>query len=203
MKNNIVIVDLGIGNLANVKKVLQGEITGDKYKIEKAQKIVLPGVGNFSTVQSQLETLKETIIDVIKDGTPCLGICLGMQLLFEESEESSGNYETSQGLSVFKGYVKAFKEVRKPHIGWNQLFFEKKCPLFEGIDDGAFFYFVHSYYIAPQEKEIISGMTDYSSNGNKVEFPSAVWKNNLYGVQFHPEKSSKNGLRLLNNFKEL
>lgn len=194
----IAIVDLGIGNLANVRKALGGVITSDPYEIERADKIVLPGVGNFGAVMKRLEPLKGTILDAINEGKPFLGICLGMQLLFEWSEESEG-----KGLEVFKGNVVKFRGVRVPHIGWNQVFPAKECPLFEGIKNGSYFYFVHSYYVNPQDKEVIAAITDYESKGNKVVFPSAVCKDNVFGVQFHPEKSSKNGLRLLENFRRL
>ncbi|WP_461864285.1 imidazole glycerol phosphate synthase subunit HisH, partial [Thermococcus sp.] len=135
-----------------------------------------------------------TILDAINEGKPFLGICLGLQLLFEWSEESEG-----KGLGVFKGNVMKFRGVRVPHIGWNQVWQKKDCPLFEGIKDGAYFYFVHSYHVNPQDKEIIAAVTDYES----AIFPSAVCRDNIFGVQFHPEKSSKNGLRLLKNFRRL
>ena len=194
----IAIVDLGIGNLANVRKALDGAITSDPYEIEKAEKIVLPGVGNFGAVMEKLEPLRGAILDSINDGKPFLGICLGLQLLFEWSEESEG-----KGLGVFKGNVVRFKGVRTPHIGWNQVWQKKDCPLFEGIKDGAYFYFVHSYYVNPADESIIAGVTDYQSKGNEVIFTSAVCKDNIFGVQFHPEKSSRAGLRLLANFRRL
>lgn len=191
----IAIVDLGIGNLANVRKALGGVITGDPYEIERAEKIVLPGVGNFGAVMERLEPLRGIISDAINDGKPFLGICLGMQLLFEESEESPG----SRGLGVFEGRVVRFRGVRTPHIGWNQVFSSKGCPLFEGIKSGSYFYFVHSYYVNPRNEEVVAATTDYES----LVFTSAVCKDNVFGVQFHPEKSSKNGLRLLKNFRRL
>lgn len=194
----IAIVDLGIGNLANVRKALDGVITSDPHEIEKAEKIVLPGVGNFGAVIEKLEPLRGVILDAINDGKPFLGICLGLQLLFEWSEESEGK---GLGLGVFKGNVVRFRGVRTPHIGWNQMWRKKDCPLFEGIRDGAYFYFVHSYYVNPADESIIAGVTDYQSKGNEVIFTSAVCKDNIFGVQFHPEKSGKAGLRLLANFR--
>jgi len=191
----IAIVDLGIGNLANVRKALGGVITNDPYEIDRAEKIVLPGVGNFGAVMERLEPLRGVILDTINEGKPFLGICLGMQLLFEESEESPG----SRGLGVFEGKVVRFRGVRTPHIGWNQVFPSKECPLFEGIKEGAYFYFVHSYYVNPRDEEVVAAKTDYES----MVFTSAVCKDNVFGVQFHPEKSSKNGLRLLKNFRRL
>ncbi len=191
----IAIVDLGIGNLANVRKALGGVITNDPYEIERAGKIVLPGVGNFGAVMERLEPLRGVILDAINEGKPFLGICLGLQLLFEESEESPG----SMGLGVFEGKVIRFRGVRTPHIGWNQVFPSKECPLFEGIREGAYFYFVHSYYVNPLDEEVVAAKTDYES----MVFTSAVCRDNVFGVQFHPEKSSKNGLRLLKNFRRL
>ncbi len=195
----IAIVDLGIGNLANVRKALGGIITSDPYEIEKAEKLVLPGVGNFGAVMERLEPLRDVILDAIKDGKPFLGICLGLQLLFEGSEESP----RSKGLGVLRGNVVRFRGVRTPHIGWNQLWKRRDSPLFEGIKDGAYFYFVHSYYALPEREEIIAGVTDYGSRGKEIIFTSAVWRDNVYGVQFHPEKSGRNGLRVMANFRGL
>ncbi|MEO2151918.1 MAG: imidazole glycerol phosphate synthase subunit HisH [Thermococcus sp.] len=192
----IAIVDLGVGNLANVRKALGGMITSDPYEIERAEKLVLPGVGNFGAVMERLEPLRGVILDAINDGKPFLGICLGLQLLFEGSEESPGE----PGLGVFRGRVVRFRGVRTPHIGWNQLWKRKECPLFEGIRDGAYFYFVHSYYAEPEE-DVTAGVTDYESKGRKVVFTSAVWRDNVYAVQFHPEKSGRNGLILMRNFR--
>ncbi len=194
----IAIIDLGIGNLANVRKALGGVITTDPYEIEKAEKLVLPGVGNFGAVMERLEPLRGVIMDGIRDGKPFLGICLGLQLLFEESEESPGK----PGLSVFKGKVVRFQGVRTPHIGWNQLWKRKDCPLFERIEDGAYFYFVHSYYAEPEEG-VTAGVTDYESKGAKVVFTSAVCRDTVYAVQFHPEKSGRNGLQVMRNFRGL
>jgi glutamine amidotransferase len=188
----IAIVDLGVGNLANVRKALGGVITSDPYDIDEADKIVLPGVGSFGAAAKRLNPLKKPILKGIEEGRPFLGICLGMQLLFEYSEEGEG-----KGLGVFKGNVVRFKDVKTPHIGWNQVFFTKECPLFDGLKSGSHFYFVHSYHVNPAE-DIIVAYTDYGTN-----FPSAVYRNNVFGVQFHPEKSGRNGLKLLANFKRL
>lgn len=193
--DRIAIVDLGIGNLANVKKALKGYITSDPYEIEKADKIVLPGVGNFGAVVDKLAPIKDIIIEGINEGKPFLGICLGMQLLFEESEESPGK----EGLGIFKGKVVKLKNVRTPHIGWNQVWIKKECKLFEGLKNGSYFYFVHSYHAVPQDPDIIATTTDYEN----AEVVSSVCFENIFGVQFHPEKSSKNGLILLRNFRRL
>ncbi|ASI98595.1 imidazole glycerol phosphate synthase subunit HisH [Thermococcus celer Vu 13 = JCM 8558] len=195
----IAIVDLGIGNLASVRKALGGTVTSDPYEMERAEKLVLPGVGNFGAVVERLEPLRGVILDAINDGKPFLGICLGLQLLFEGSEESPG----SEGLGVFRGRVVRFRGVRTPHIGWNQLWKRKECPLFEGIRDGAYFYFVHSYYAVPEEGDIVAGVTDYGSGGRRVVFTSAVCRENVYAVQFHPEKSGRNGLLVMRNFRGL
>jgi len=189
----IAIVDLGIGNLANVKKALGGTITSDPYEIERAEKIVLPGVGNFGAVMDRLEPLRGLILDAINDGKPFLGICLGLQLLFEGSEESPGK----PGLRVFRGNVVRFRGVRTPHIGWNQLWKKGDCPLFEGIKDGAYFYFVHSYH-AVTEKSYVIGTSYYG-----YEFVSAVQRENVYGFQPHPEKSHDHGLKIVENFANL
>lgn len=198
MDEKIVIVDLGIGNLANVKKALDAEISNDPYKIEKGDKIVLPGVGNFESVIPAVAPLRKELIDGIEEGKPFLGICLGIQLLFEESEEGGG-----EGLGLLSGRVAEFREARKPHIGWNQVFITEDSPLFSGIKDGSYFYFVHSYYMEPSDEGIISGYTDYENGSKRLEFASAVSRDNIYGVQFHPEKSSENGLRLMKNFKNM
>lgn len=194
----IVIVDLDVGNLANVKKALDGEITADPAKIEQADKIVLPGVGNFGAALQKLDPFREPLLKAIEGGKPFLGICLGMHLLFDKSEEGSG-----EGLGVLSGEVVKFKRVRTPHIGWNQVYSQKEGPLMANISDGSYFYFVHSYYVSPEDENVISGTTDYTFKGEQVKFPSIVRKDNVLGVQFHPEKSGSVGLRMLRNFKKL
>ena len=194
----IAIIDLGIGNLANVQKALNGEVTTDPIDIKRADKIVIPGVGNFGAVVDTMDKFRNVIGESVSQGKPTLGICLGMQLLFEESEEEKG-----AGLGIFPGRVVKFREVSVPHIGWNQLRFSGDCPLLGGIDSGDFVYFVHSYYVEPEESDTIVASTDYQTGENIVEFPSIVWEDNVYGVQFHPEKSGKVGLQMLDNFKEL
>lgn len=198
MKESIVIIDLGIGNLTNVEKALDAEVSDDISDIERADKIVLPGVGNFGGVMEKLEPLKGALIDFIKKGKPFLGICLGMQLLYEKSEECEGT-----GLGVFKGEVVGFRDVPPPHIGWNQVYRNKECRLLRDIEDGEFFYFVHSYFVNPVDSTTISASTGYQGNGDEIEFPAIVSKENVYGVQFHPEKSSRAGLRIMKNFKEM
>ncbi len=192
------IVDLGVGNLANVEKALDAEVSDDIYDIERAEKIVLPGVGNFGSVAESLEPLKGSINDSIREGKPFLGICLGMQLLFEKSEESEGT-----SLEVLKGKVVEFKEVPAPHIGWNQVYPEKECKLLQDIEEGEFFYYVHSYFVDPDDARIITAVTEYEGEAGMVRFPAVVSKGNIYGVQFHPEKSSRAGLKMMRNFKEV
>ncbi len=184
---NISLIDFGAGNLHSVYKALKFigadvEITKDVKKIESSDAVVFPGVGAFGAVISSIKknNLQEIIIKSAKSTKPFLGICIGMQVLFEMSEENPGE----KGLSVFKGKVVKFKKAKKiPHIGWNDV-------------SGQKFYFVHSYYVLPEDKKIIAGETEY--DGEK--FTSIIKKDNLFAVQFHPEKSGDVGLELLRDF---
>jgi glutamine amidotransferase len=167
--------------------------------IEQADKIVLPGVGAFADAIAELRRreLVDPIRAAIAADKPFLGICLGLQLLFDVSYED-GEHE---GLGVLAGEVRRFTvppEYKVPHMGWNQVCVRRRAPVFEGIDDGAHFYFVHSYYVAPRDNQIVATETDYPA-----PFCSSIWRDNLYAVQFHPEKSQSAGLRLLKNFAEL
>ncbi|MFW6065000.1 MAG: imidazole glycerol phosphate synthase subunit HisH [Candidatus Natronoplasma sp.] len=192
----IAIVDLGIGNLSNVEKVLHGTITDDPYEIEKADKLVIPGVGNFNAAKERLGPLKGTIIDFMDEGKPYLGICLGMQVLFGYNEEGK-----TEGLGILEGDVRKIDGRSSPHIGWNTVKFLSESELYRGIKDGAFFYFVHSYYV--DTKGIVIGETEFGPERDETPFPSVVNSDNIYGTQFHPEKSGKTGIRLLKNFKEI
>ena len=194
----IAIVDLGIGNFANVEKALDGKVVVRPKVLKKADKIVLPGVGNFGEVARKIAPLRETILEKIDAGTPFLGICLGMQLLFPGSSEGDG-----RGLSIIPGEVKALPGQASPHIGWNRVHLEGEDSLLEEVKSGSFFYFVHSYFVNPEEDDVITGRTEYEACGEIKSFPSAVRKGNLFGVQFHPEKSSENGLKVLEKFKRL
>ncbi len=194
----IVIVDLDVGNFANVRKALDGEVSNDPEAIRRADKLVLPGVGNFGAVVDRIEPLREVILNHISQGRPFLGICLGMQLLYERSRESPGD-----GLGVFAGDVIKLPEGMAPHIGWNQVSFNRDCKLFDGIPSGSYFYFVHSYYLKPKETALVSAETSCRHDRKLLRFPTVICKKNVFGVQFHPEKSSKNGLTLLDNFKQL
>ncbi|MFN7170375.1 MAG: imidazole glycerol phosphate synthase subunit HisH [Candidatus Omnitrophota bacterium] len=198
----IAIVDYKMGNLRSIAKafeVMGAEvlITAQGEDLKNAQAIVLPGVGAFG--QGMRHLREQGIAPVLKEeidkGKPFLGICLGMQLLFSYSEEQGRH----RGLDIIKGRVECFpKNLKVPHIGWNQIKIknqESKIKILEGIPNGAYFYFVHSYYVIPEEKIIILATTDYG-----IEFASVIQKDNILGVQFHPEKSQELGLKFLENF---
>lgn len=197
----IVIIDYGMGNLRNVQKGFErvgfeAKVTRNKREIESASALVLPGVGAFKDCMANLERfgLIETLLRSIRKGKPYLGICLGLQILFSESEE----FGFQKGLDVIKGRVVKFKpdqEHKVPHIGWNAIEKKREVPFFQGIESGDFFYFVHSYYVIPEEPRWVSSVTDYG-----IPFASSIWKENLFATQFHPEKSQQKGLRILENF---
>ncbi len=188
-----------MGNLRSVLKGLEAagwpaRITATPRDVDRAAGVVLPGVGAFADAVRNLRAtgLDEAIIRAVAAGKPFLGICLGQQLLFEASEE----WGVTPGLGVFPGRVRRLPAaVKVPHMGWNEVCFRRPSPLFAGIADGARFYFVHSFYIAPTEAAIVLGETDYG-----VRFASAVGRENVFGIQFHPEKSSLLGLQVLRNF---
>lgn len=194
----IVIIDYGVGNLASVKNALdklgvKNVVSNDPITIKKAEALILPGVGAAGQGMKNLKKigLDKVIVEEIKKGKPFLGICLGMQLLFEKSEEGNVNC-----LGVLKGSVKKFKKMKKvPQIGWNQIDIQQKINLFRNIDNGSYFYFVNSFYCLPEDKEVIAGITNYGE-----AFASIVAKDNVVGVQFHPERSGKVGFKLLKNF---
>jgi len=202
----IAIIDYGMGNILSVVKAFEYlkadiKIVRSKDELEIAENIkgiVLPGVGAFGDCMKNLNDrgLAESLRFFINKGVPYLGICLGLQILFESSEESPD----IQGLSIFKGVNKKFPDTLKvPHMGWNRVkFLKKDIPLMKGIDDNTHFYFVHSYYVFSEESNIVAMRTNYG-----IEFSSGVWKKNVYGVQFHPEKSQNAGLKVLKNFVEL
>jgi glutamine amidotransferase len=200
----IAIIDYGMGNLRSVQKALErvghtATITSDPVEVGRADRLILPGVGAFRDAIGALRTRKlvEPIRTAIADGKPFLGICLGLQLLFEASYED-GEYE---GLSIVPGKVVRFNiphDFKVPHMGWNQICQRRRAPIFAGIDDGAYFYFVHSYYVVPRDDSWTAVETEYAQ-----PFCSGIWRDNLFAVQFHPEKSQDAGLRLLENFAEL
>jgi glutamine amidotransferase len=197
----IAIIDYGIGNLRSVQKAFERQnikavITQNADEIRQADKIILPGVGAMKPAMDKLNELK--LIDVIIEAAkkkPFLGICLGLQLLFEESKEGG----QIKGLGLLKGKVELFQKLKVPQIGWNQLnIIKKESPILQGIDEGSNVYFCHSYYVVPEDKSIVITQTKYG-----LEFASAVQKDNIFGVQFHPEKSQKVGLKILQNFGQL
>lgn len=196
----IAIVDYGMGNLRSVEKGflkvgVDARIVSDPASIDNAHGVVLPGVGAFMDCIKNLTDMRltESIIKAIKQGKPYLGICLGLQVLFTESEE----FGICKGLDVLKGKVVRFPkgELKVPHMGWNTLEIKRRPPIFDGIKDREYFYFVHSFYVVPDDEEIIAATTDYG-----VNFTSMVWKDNIFAMQFHPEKSQEVGLRILRGF---
>jgi imidazole glycerol-phosphate synthase subunit HisH len=201
----IYIIDYGVGNLRSVEKAFHFigadvEITNDPDKIVKGSKVVLPGVGAYSEAMKSLEEtgMKDAVYEVIKMNKPFLGICLGLQLLFDYSEE--GGYQV-QGLGILNGEVKKFDEnmnIKVPHMGWNKLIRSKESPLFYGLDGEQYVYFVHSFYLSASDREIVTAKADYG-----IEFDAVVNKGNIYATQFHPEKSGSVGLKMLENFINL
>lgn len=200
----IAIIDYGMGNLRSVQKAFErtghaATITRDAAALADATKLVLPGVGAFRDAIAALQSrdLIGPIRAWIDGGKPFLGICLGLQLLFERSFED-GEY---QGLGVVAGDVVKFEVpagYKVPHMGWNQVRLRRRGPIFAGVEEGAYFYFVHSYYVVPRDASIVATETDYPQ-----PFCSSIWRDNLFATQFHPEKSQEVGLRLLKNFAEL
>jgi len=208
----IALVDYGMGNLRSVEKALARvgadvRIMSDAKSVRAAEAVVLPGVGAFGDCMKNLRTgkLTDAIREFIGSKRPFLGICLGMQGLFEWSEESPG----VEGLDVFRGSVPRFAAnpdhevgaggLKIPHMGWNQLRIRRRnCPLLQGVNDGSYVYFVHSYYCQPKSRSLVCGTTDYG-----IEFCSMLWDDNVFATQFHPEKSQAVGLRMLENFVRL
>lgn len=201
----IAIIDYGMGNIHSVNKALQLNgaetiVTNKAKDIHACEKAVLPGVGAFDDAMIELE--KQELVPVLKqhieNKKPFLGICLGMQLLFEESQEAS----KVKGLGVLKGRVKRFPAIAKlkvPHMGWNTLKqVTRDCPLLKDITENAYVYFCHSYYPEPENKSVAAAITNHG-----IDFASIVWQDNVYGVQFHPEKSQAIGLKMLQNFVNL
>ncbi|WP_053360551.1 imidazole glycerol phosphate synthase subunit HisH [Bacillus sp. FJAT-27251] len=201
------IVDYGMGNLFSVSKALERLetpyfISEDPEELRKADALLLPGVGSFRDAMERLNELglTEMIVDYAGSGKPLLGICLGMQLLFEESMENG----VTKGLGLLPGKVERFPGVtaegeayKVPHMGWNRLRFENQSPLTENISEGHV-YFVHSYYVKTDDRDVLVAVGDYD-----VEVPAVVGRGNIYGMQFHPEKSSLTGMDLLRNFTKM
>ncbi len=200
----IAIVDYGMGNLFNIEKALekvgcQVRVTDNPSVIEKAAGLVLPGVGSFKDCMANLinKELVHPIRKFIHSQRPFLGICLGMQILFTESEE----FGQTKGLNIFKGKVVHFSKnckLKTPHMGWNNIKIKKRVPILKDIPDNSYFYFVHSYYVIPDDKNISATITEYGT-----KFTSSVWKDNIFACQFHPEKSQQLGLTILKNFRKM
>lgn len=200
----IAMIDYDAGNIKSVEKALlllghEVEVTGDPERILKAEKVILPGVGAFGDAMENLKRagLDEVIRRVAAKGTPFLGICLGLQLLFERSDEAPG----AEGLGLLEGEILKIPDqegLKIPHMGWNSLHLEHGGRLFRGIEEQSYVYFVHSYYLKAKEESIVKASTEYSTH-----IHASVEKDNIFGCQFHPEKSSEVGLRILKNFVEL
>lgn len=204
-KNMIAIIDYDAGNIKSVEKALQklGEeacITRDKEVLLNADKVILPGVGAFGNAMEKIHEygLYDVIHEIVKKGTPFLGICLGLQLLFEESEESPG----VKGLGILQGKIIRIPDdngtLKIPQIGWNSLLFPNEGKLYKGLNEGCYVYFVHSYYLQAQDPSIVVATTEYGT-----QIHASVEKDNVFACQFHPEKSSTVGLKILENFIQL
>ncbi len=200
----IAIIDYQMGNLRSVQKAIehvghQAVITSDPNELRRAEKIILPGVGAFEDAIAEIRRrdLVGPIKEAIEQNKPFLGVCLGLQLLFDRGYEGG----VHEGLGIIPGEVRRFevpKEYKVPHMGWNAARVVRRPPILDGISDGAYFYFVHSYYVVPEDSSIIATETDYAT-----PFCSMIWRGNLFATQFHPEKSQADGLRLYKNFAEL
>ena len=200
----IAILDYDAGNIKSVEKALkflgqEAEVTRDQGRILQADKVILPGVGAFGDAMDKLSRYR--LIDVMKEvtdrGVPFLGICLGLQLLFDRSDEAPG----VEGLGILKGEILKIPkkdELKIPHMGWNSLEFPRRGRLFDGLGKNPYVYFVHSYYLKAAEEEIVTATTDYG-----VQIHASVEKGNVFACQFHPEKSGETGLQILKNFAKL
>lgn len=201
----IAIIDYGAGNIQSVYKALKFigadcKVTSDKDEILNADGAILPGVGSFGDAMETMTKrgIKDTIIEYTKSGKPFLGICLGLQLLFPESEETPG----VKGLDIFKGTITKIpnqnRTLKIPHMGWNNISIKQKNGIFKDIEGEPYVYFVHSFYLKAQDKDIVAATTQYG-----VEIDAAVQKGNIIATQFHPEKSGEVGLKMLKNFVEM
>ena len=195
----VAIIDYGVGNLRSVEKAFAATgcdaiISGDESVLRAAQKLVLPGVGAFAACMKALKErgFDRLVCERARGGAPLLGVCVGMQLLFDESDE----FGSTPGLGLLCGSVRRFaNDLVVPHVGWNRIHQKQRHALFEGIEDGSFCYFVHSFYCEPVDEMVIAGETEYGGR-----YASVVAEENVCGVQFHPEKSQDVGLRMLKNF---
>ena len=200
--SKIAIIDYGVGNLRSVEKAFaatdcEAIVSSDETELRAAEKLVLPGVGAFGACMRALSErgFDQLVRERVREGTPLLGVCVGMQMLFEESDE----FGATPGLGLLPGRVQRFTdELVVPHVGWNRIDQIRQNPLFTGVTNRSFFYFVHSYYCEPADQSVVAGETEYG-----LRYSSVVAKDNICGVQFHPEKSQDAGLRLLKNFARL
>jgi len=197
----IAIVDYEVGNLGSVEKALRYTgaevfVTSDPTEVKNADAVILPGVGAFSDAMENLRKrgLDKAVKEIISEGKPFLGICLGMQLLFDYSEEGGRN---SEGLGIFRGAIRAFPRtggLKVPHMGWNSIR-TKRIPFFEGLGENPYVYFVHSYYLKAEDRGIVAAECEYG-----ISFDAAVASGNVFAAQFHPEKSGETGIKILKNW---
>jgi len=196
---NVAIIDYGVGNLRSVEKAFaatgcEAIVSSDEDILRRAERLVLPGVGAFGACMKALQErgFDRLVKERASEGTPLLGVCVGMQLLFDESDE----FGATRGLGLLRGSVQRFEnDLVVPHVGWNRIHQKQPHALFEGVADGAFCYFVHSFYCRPADDAVVVGETEYGTR-----YASVVAQGNICGVQFHPEKSQEIGLRMLKNF---
>jgi imidazole glycerol-phosphate synthase subunit HisH len=200
--SQVAIIDYGVGNLRSVEKAFAATgcdavVISNESELREAKRLVLPGVGAFAACMKALSArgFDRLVRDKAREGTPVLGVCVGMQLLFDESDE----FGSTPGLGLLRGRVRRFaNDLVVPHVGWNRIFQRRQHALFEGVGDGSFCYFVHSFYCEPADEAVVAGQTEYGGR-----YASVVAEMNICGVQFHPEKSQDVGLRLLSNFAKL
>jgi imidazole glycerol-phosphate synthase subunit HisH len=198
----VAIIDYGVGNLRSVENAFKSQeieavVSSDEKVLRAAERLVLPGVGAFAACMDGLKKrgFDQLVCEAAAEGKPVIGLCVGLQMLFDEGHE----FGVHRGLGLLRGRVVKFDDgLRVPHVGWNQVSFRKDSPIFEGLAQESFFYFVHSYYVVPGDPEDVMGITDYGRS-----YASICGKGRLMGVQFHPEKSQTTGLRLLANFARL
>lgn len=196
----IAVIDYGAGNLRSIVNGLrkvgaEAEVVAEPDGLRNADAVVLPGVGSFGEAMVKLSEFKPAVKEFVDSGRPFLGLCLGIQVIFDSSEESPG----AEGLGLFRGTCMRFTgDMKIPHMGWNTIKKVSYSPLLEGIGQGEQFYFVHSYYAVPEKESIVSAKTEYG-----VEFPSVITRDNIHATQFHPEKSGDQGLKVLENYVKL
>ena len=200
--SHVAIIDYGVGNLRSVEKAFAATgcdaiVTADENELRNAQRLVLPGVGAFGACMKALTEhgFDRLVREKAREGTPLLGVCVGMQLLFDESDE----FGATSGLGLLRGRVRRFEgDLVVPHVGWNRIYQKQHHALFDGVADGAFCYFVHSFYCEAGDETVVAGETEYGAR-----YTSVVAHKNICGVQFHPEKSQTVGLQMLKNFTTL